>query len=120
MDRDTVRTVLLITGLLVIAGVYLWGVYLDKIMDFLFRRGDFDEVEFDADQDDGSDDQRWIVEDHRQDLVATALFQAAEGGDDESAERGEAGQGHGGAAPTAAPKGKRVEAAARGESDRFR
>ncbi|MEY4194507.1 MAG: hypothetical protein RLZZ226_875 [Pseudomonadota bacterium] len=49
------RTVLLITGLLVIAGVYIWGVYREKIMDFLLRRGDFDEVEFDADQDDGID-----------------------------------------------------------------
>lgn len=49
------RTVLLITGLLVIAGVYVWGVYREKIMDFLLRRGDFDEVEFDADQDDGID-----------------------------------------------------------------
>ena len=55
MDRDTVRTVLLITGLLVIAGVYVWGVYREKIMDFLLRRGDFDEVQFDADQDDGID-----------------------------------------------------------------
>ncbi|MGI9211520.1 MAG: cell division protein ZipA C-terminal FtsZ-binding domain-containing protein [Methylococcaceae bacterium] len=55
MDRDTVRAVLLIVGLLVIAGVYVWGMYKDKILDFLHRRGEYDDVEFDSDQDEELD-----------------------------------------------------------------
>ncbi len=55
MDRETVRVVLLIVGLLVIVGVYVWGVYRQQILDFLHRRGDFDEVQFDPDNEDELD-----------------------------------------------------------------
>lgn len=55
MDRETVRMVLLVVGLLVIAGVYVWGVYKQQILDFLHRRGEFDEVQFDPDNDDELD-----------------------------------------------------------------
>lgn len=43
MDRDTVRLTLLVVGLLVIAGIYVWGRYKQKLLDFLHRRGEFDE-----------------------------------------------------------------------------
>lgn len=55
MDRDTVRAVLLIVGLLTIVGVYVWGVYKEQILDFLHRRGDYDDVEFDSDQEEDLD-----------------------------------------------------------------
>lgn len=55
MDRDTVRIVLLVMGLLAIAGVYVWGVYKQQILDFLHRRGEFDEVQFDPEYGDELD-----------------------------------------------------------------
>jgi cell division protein ZipA len=51
VDRDTVRIVLLVIGILVIAGIYVWGVHKQKILDFLMRRGEFDELEFDQSPD---------------------------------------------------------------------
>jgi len=47
MDRDTVRMILLVLGVMVIAGVYVWGRYKEKILDFLNREGEFDELDFD-------------------------------------------------------------------------
>jgi cell division protein ZipA len=43
MDKDTVRIVLLTLGVLIIAGVYVWGRYKRKVLDFLRRRGEYDE-----------------------------------------------------------------------------
>ncbi|HYE37317.1 cell division protein ZipA C-terminal FtsZ-binding domain-containing protein [Methylocaldum sp.] len=47
MDRDTVRLILLVIGVIVIAGIYVWGRHKRKILDFLQRRGEFDELDFD-------------------------------------------------------------------------
>jgi cell division protein ZipA len=47
MDRDTVRLILLVIGIIVIAGIYVWGRHKQKILDFLQRRGEFDELDFD-------------------------------------------------------------------------
>lgn len=51
MDRDTVRMILLVLGVIVIAGVYVWGRYKEQLLDFLNRRGEFDELEFDTEAD---------------------------------------------------------------------
>lgn len=51
MDRDTVRIVLLVTGALVIAGIYVWGRHKEKLMDFLQRRGEYDELGYDPAQE---------------------------------------------------------------------
>lgn len=55
MDRETVRIVLLVTGILAIVGVYVWGVYKQQILDFLHRRGEFDELQFETDNDEELD-----------------------------------------------------------------
>lgn len=68
MDRDTVRTVLMIVGLLIIAGVYVWGMHKEQILDFLHRRGEYDDVEFDSDQDEDLD----IYDEHDYDSVPSA------------------------------------------------
>lgn len=47
MDRDTVRLILLVIGVIVIASIYIWGRHKQKILDFLQRRGEFDELDFD-------------------------------------------------------------------------
>lgn len=44
MDRDTVRMILLVIGVIVIAGVYVWGRYKQRLLDFVHRRGEFDEL----------------------------------------------------------------------------
>lgn len=44
MDRETVRMILLVAGVLVVAGVYLWGRYQQRMLDFLNREGDYDEL----------------------------------------------------------------------------
>jgi len=49
MDRDTVRMILLVLGVIVVAGVYIWGRYRDTLLDFINRRGDFDELDYSAD-----------------------------------------------------------------------
>jgi cell division protein ZipA len=46
MDRDTVRIVLLMLGSIVIVSVYIWGRYKNRLMDFINRRGDFDELDY--------------------------------------------------------------------------
>ncbi|QFY43999.1 cell division protein ZipA [Candidatus Methylospira mobilis] len=46
MDRDTVRIVLLILGFIVIVSVYVWGRYKSRLMDFINRRGDYDELDY--------------------------------------------------------------------------
>ncbi len=50
MDRDTVRIVLLVIGVFVIAGIYVWGRHKQKLMDFLHRRGEYDELGYDPAQ----------------------------------------------------------------------
>lgn len=47
MDRDTVRIVLLVVGVLIICGIYLWGRYGATLRDFVQRRGAFDELALD-------------------------------------------------------------------------
>lgn len=47
MDRDTVRIVVLLVGVLVIAGIYIWGRYGATLRDFIQRRGVFDELALD-------------------------------------------------------------------------
>jgi cell division protein ZipA len=49
MDRDTLRIVLLVIGLFFIAGIYVWGRHKQKLMDFLQRRGEYDELGYDQD-----------------------------------------------------------------------
>ncbi|WP_133717028.1 cell division protein ZipA [Methylocaldum gracile] len=56
MDRDTVRLVLLVIGVIVIAGIYVWGRHKQKVLDFLQRRGEFDELDFDPSIDKESPD----------------------------------------------------------------
>jgi cell division protein ZipA len=45
MDRGTVRLILLILGVFFIAGYYLWERHKQKVLDFLDRKGEFDELE---------------------------------------------------------------------------
>jgi cell division protein ZipA len=45
MDRDTVRIIILVVGALVIAGIYVWGRYKQKILDTLERSSEFDVFE---------------------------------------------------------------------------
>lgn len=47
MDRDTVRMILLAVGVLIIAGIYIWGRYAATLKDFFQRRGAFDELALD-------------------------------------------------------------------------
>ncbi|MGX2039270.1 cell division protein ZipA C-terminal FtsZ-binding domain-containing protein [Methylocaldum sp. MU1018] len=56
MDRDTVRLILLVIGIMVVAGIYVWGRYKQQILDFLHRRGEFDELDFDPSIDRESPD----------------------------------------------------------------
>lgn len=51
MDRETVRIILLVLGVLAIAGVYVWGRYKEKLLDFLYRRGEFDELGYEEEED---------------------------------------------------------------------
>lgn len=44
MDRETVRLLLLATGAVVIVGMYVWGRYRQKLIDFLHRRKEFEEL----------------------------------------------------------------------------
>lgn len=44
MDRDTVRLLLLATGAVVIVGMYVWSRYRQKLIDFLHRRKEFEEL----------------------------------------------------------------------------
>lgn len=47
MDRDTVRMILLLLGVLIIAWIYVWGRYGSTLRDFFQRRGAFDELALD-------------------------------------------------------------------------
>jgi cell division protein ZipA len=49
MDRDTVRIILLVVGVLVIAGVYVWGRFKERILDLLERREELDELTAEGD-----------------------------------------------------------------------
>ena len=51
MDRETVRMLLLVLGVLVIAGVYVWGKYKERLLDWLNRRGEFDELGYGEDEE---------------------------------------------------------------------
>lgn len=55
MDRDTVRLVVLLVGVLVIAGIYIWGRWAPVIRDFVQRRGAFDELALDDPLEVGED-----------------------------------------------------------------
>jgi cell division protein ZipA len=46
LDRETVRLILLAAGIVIIAGIYIWGRYGRKIVDYLNRSPEFDELEF--------------------------------------------------------------------------
>lgn len=48
MDRETVRMILLVLGVMVIMGVYVWGRYKERLLDFFYRRGEFDELGYEA------------------------------------------------------------------------
>lgn len=56
MDRETVRMILLVVGVIAIVGVYVWGRYQQKVLDFLNRRGEFDELGY-ADGEENSEPQ---------------------------------------------------------------
>ncbi len=47
MDSQTLRLVLAVTGALIILGVYVWGRYKKKMLDFVNQRGEYDELEGD-------------------------------------------------------------------------
>lgn len=47
MDRGTVRLILFVLGILTLAGIYVWGRYRDRLMDFFRRGGEFDQLAFD-------------------------------------------------------------------------
>jgi len=51
MDRETVRLILLAIGVIVIAGMYVWGRHKQKILDFLQQRSELDELDFDPSLD---------------------------------------------------------------------
>lgn len=55
MDRDTVRIIILVVGALVIAGIYVWGRYKQKILDTLERSSEFDVFE----KEDEIEEPRW-------------------------------------------------------------
>lgn len=56
MDRDTVRMILLLVGILIIGGIYVWGRYGSLLRDFFQRRGAFDELALDELPHGGADE----------------------------------------------------------------
>jgi cell division protein ZipA len=50
MDSQTLRLLLAAIGALIIAGVYVWGRYKNKMLDFINQRGEYDELEAEAEQ----------------------------------------------------------------------
>ncbi len=44
MDSQTLRLILAVIGAFVIAGVYVWGRWKEKLLDFIQQRGEFDEL----------------------------------------------------------------------------
>ncbi|HWP00290.1 MAG TPA: cell division protein ZipA C-terminal FtsZ-binding domain-containing protein [Methylococcus sp.] len=61
MDRDTVRIILLVVGVVIIAGVYVWGRFKPRILDLMARRDEFDELTAEEDRfaqaESGSDEE---------------------------------------------------------------
>lgn len=47
MDRGTVRLILLVLGVLVLAGIYVWGRHRDRLVEFFRRREPFGELAYD-------------------------------------------------------------------------
>ncbi|MGZ8249085.1 cell division protein ZipA C-terminal FtsZ-binding domain-containing protein [Methylomagnum sp.] len=50
MDRDTIRIVLLVAGVFVIASVYIWGRYKQKLLDILHRKDEFEDLGLDQNE----------------------------------------------------------------------
>jgi cell division protein ZipA len=53
MDSQTLRLLLAVIGALIIAGVYIWGRYKKKMLDFINQRGEYDELEAEAEVEEG-------------------------------------------------------------------
>jgi len=45
MDSETLRLLLAVAGVFIIASVYIWGRYKKKLSDLINQRGDYDELE---------------------------------------------------------------------------
>ena len=45
MDTETLRLLLAVAGVFLIASVYIWGRYKKKMLDFVNQRGEYDELE---------------------------------------------------------------------------
>jgi cell division protein ZipA len=45
MDTQTLRLILAVIGIIIIALVYIWGRHKSKILDFIYQRGEYDELE---------------------------------------------------------------------------
>lgn len=65
MDRTTVRMILLLVGILVIAGIYFWGRYGATIRDFFQRRGAFDDLALDEPLPDAADEESGYADSYR-------------------------------------------------------
>jgi cell division protein ZipA len=44
LDTQTLRWILAAAGAVIIAAVYIWGRYKEKLLDFINQRGEFDEL----------------------------------------------------------------------------
>jgi len=47
LDTQTLRILLGVIGFIIIAAVYIWGRYKSKVLDFIFQRGEYDELGLD-------------------------------------------------------------------------
>lgn len=47
LDAETLRWILAAAGAVIIIGVYIWGRYKTKMLDFIHQRGEFDELGLD-------------------------------------------------------------------------
>ncbi|MEI7868193.1 MAG: cell division protein ZipA C-terminal FtsZ-binding domain-containing protein [Candidatus Methylumidiphilus sp.] len=45
MDSQTLRLVLAVIGVFIIAAIFIWGQYKKKLLDFINQRGEYDELE---------------------------------------------------------------------------
>ena len=45
MDSQTLRLVLTVIGVFIIAAIFIWGQYKKKLLDFINQRGEYDELE---------------------------------------------------------------------------
>ncbi|MDF9391286.1 MULTISPECIES: cell division protein ZipA C-terminal FtsZ-binding domain-containing protein [Methylococcus] len=73
MDRDTVRIIILVAGVLVIAGIYVWGRYKRTILDMLERSSEFGVFE----KEEGAGESRWSSTEAEVDFVGAARESAA-------------------------------------------